>query len=394
MKYITTSVWILSLVSLFTDIATEMLYPILPIYLQSIGFSIVYIGILEGIAEATAGLSKGYFGILSDTLQKRVPFVQMGYACSAIAKPLLALFTFPLWIFFVRTIDRFGKGIRSAARDALLANESTPNTKARVFGFHRSMDTLGAVIGPCLALLYVYYYPSKYVNLLLIAGIPGLFAIISSLFLKRENSVAKKVTVQPHYFSFFNYWKKSPITYKKLVYGLLAFTLINSSDVFLLLQVKQLGLNDRQVIVMYIFYNLVYALLAFPMGILADKIGIKPILIVGLMAFAGVYFGISVNTNQYFFYGLFLLYGIYASATEGISKAWIAKIIDKNNIASAIGTFSGFQSICTMVASSLTGLIWFRFGASVAFTVTAVATLVIILYFISLPNPTREITKN
>jgi hypothetical protein len=152
LKYITRTVWILSIVSLLTDTASEMLYPIMPLYLKTIGFSIVLIGILEGVAEATAGLSKGYFGKLSDISGKRVPFVQIGYAFSAISKPMMAVFIYPLWIFFARTIDRFGKGIRTGARDAILSDEATPQTKGKVFGFHRSMDTFGAVLGPALAL--------------------------------------------------------------------------------------------------------------------------------------------------------------------------------------------------------------------------------------------------
>ena len=158
MKYITKTVWILSVVSLYTDTASEMLYPIMPIYLKTIGFSIVLIGILEGVAEAIAGLSKGYFGKLSDNLGKRVPFVQIGYAFSAISKPMIALFIYPLWVFFARTIDSVGKGIRTGARDAILSDEATPSTKGKIFGFHRSMDTMGAVLGPALALLYLYYY--------------------------------------------------------------------------------------------------------------------------------------------------------------------------------------------------------------------------------------------
>jgi len=162
MKHITRTVWILSLISLLTDTASEMLYPIMPIYLKSIGFSIVTIGILEGFAEAIAGLSKGYFGKLSDNLGRRVPFVQVGYALSSISKPMMAVFTYPLWIFFARTIDRIGKGIRTGARDAILSDEATPETKGKVFGFHRSMDTLGAAIGPTFALIYLIYHPQDY----------------------------------------------------------------------------------------------------------------------------------------------------------------------------------------------------------------------------------------
>ena len=146
MKSITRTIWILSLVSLFTDTASEMLYPIMPFYLRSIGFSVVLIGVLEGVAEATAGLSKGYFGKLSDSSGRRVPFVQVGYALSAISKPMMAILILPLWVFAARTIDRIGKGVRTGARDAILSDEATPHTKGKVFGFHRSMDTLGGVL--------------------------------------------------------------------------------------------------------------------------------------------------------------------------------------------------------------------------------------------------------
>ncbi|MFH4966203.1 MFS transporter [Gaetbulibacter sp. M235] len=392
MKYITRTVWILSLVSLFTDTASEMLYPIMPIYLKSIGFSIVLIGILEGVAEATAGLSKGYFGKLSDTSGKRVPFVQIGYAFSAISKPMMAIFVYPLWIFFARTIDRFGKGIRTGARDAILSDEATAKTKGKVFGFHRSMDTLGAVLGPSLALVYLYYFPENYITLFFIAFIPGLFAVLVSFLLKGKKADKTNLKVVAPFFSFLNYWKVSPIEYKRLVIGLLAFTLFNSSDVFLLLKAKQSGLDDTMVIGVYIFYNLIYALFAFPIGIIADKVGLKKIFIIGLLLFSVVYFGMSANKNLYLFFGLFFLYGIYASATEGISKAWISNITDKKDTATAIGTFSGFQSICTMLASSLAGLIWFQFGATITFLITAIATIIIVVYILTIPKP--EIARN
>ena len=359
----------------------------MPIYLKTIGFSIVLIGILEGVAEATAGLSKGYFGKLSDNSGKRVPFVQLGYAFSAISKPMMAIFIFPLWIFFARTIDRFGKGIRTGARDAILSDEATPETKGKVFGFHRSMDTFGAVLGPALALLYLYFYPEDYKTLFFIAFIPGLLAVLASFYLKDKKISKEKIKVSTPFFSFLKYWKVSPPAYRKLVIGLLLFTLFNSSDVFLILKAKQSGLDDTVVIGIYIFYNLVYALFAYPVGILADKIGLKTIFIMGLALFSAVYFGMAVNTNLYLFFGLFFLYGVYAAATEGISKAWISNITDKKDTATAIGTFSGLQSICTMLASSLTGLIWFNFGATAAFLTTAIVTLFVIVYFFTIPKP-------
>lgn len=380
LKVITKTVWILSIVSLFTDTASEMLYPIMPIYLKTIGFSIVLIGVLEGFAEALAGLSKGYFGQLSDKSGKRVPFVQLGYALSTISKPMMAVFTFPFWIFFARAIDRFGKGIRTGARDAILSDEATPATKGKIFGFHRSMDTLGAVIGPTLALVYLYFYPQDYKTLFYVAFIPGLLAVLSSFLLKDKTKIPIE-RKQISFFSFLNYWKTSQVQYRKLVVGLLAFTLFNSSDIFLLLKAKQAGLDDTAVIGVYIFYNLVYALCAFPIGILADKIGLKKMFVFGLSLFAIVYFGMAFSTDIYTIAILFFIYGIYAAATEGISKAWISNISDRKDTATAIGTYSGFQSICTMLASSLAGLIWFKFGANTSFIITAIATLFVTLYF-------------
>jgi sugar phosphate permease len=157
---------------MLADTDSERLYPVHPMYLQSIGFSVLLIGVLEGIAEATAGLSKGYFGKRSDGSGKRVPFVQLGYFLSAISKPMMAVFVYPGWILLARTLDRLGKGIRTGARDAMLSEEATPQTKGKVFGLHRSMDTLGAVLGPLIALLYLQFYPNDYLILFYLAFLP------------------------------------------------------------------------------------------------------------------------------------------------------------------------------------------------------------------------------
>lgn len=385
-KIITRTIWILSLVSLFTDLASEMLYPVMPLYLKHIGYTAVFIGILEGVAEAVAGLSKSYFGKLSDTMGKRLPFVQLGYAFSAISKPMLAIFVYPWWIFISRTIDRLGKGIRTGARDALLNEECSPANKGRVFGFHRSMDTLGAVFGPAIALIYLFFFPNNYTTLFLIAFIPGLLAIVSTLLIK-EKVKPKLAGIRPlkvNFFAFAAYWRKSPAPYKKLVTGLLLFALFNSSDVFLLLKMKESGLDDSATIAIYIFYNLVYALLAYPLGILADKIGLKRIFLLGLLIFVIVYTGFALNDNLTIFMVLFFLYGAYAAATEGISKAWLVTMVDKDETATAIGSYSGLQSICALIASSGCGLLWYNFGPVVTFLTTAVFTLAVILYLMRL----------
>ncbi len=382
MKYITRTIWILSFVSFFTDIATEMLYPVIPVYLQSIGFSVILIGVLEGFAEAASGLSKGYFGKLSDSVGKRVPFVQFGYALSAISRPLMVVFVFPLWVIFARTLDRFGKGIRTGARDAILSDEATPETKGKVFGFHRSMDTLGAVVGPSLALVYLYFYPQNYKTLFFIAFVPGVFAVLGSLFIKesKNTQVRSHTTTKIGLFSFLTYWKEAPLQYRKLTIGLLTFTLFNSSDIFLLLKAKESGLNDTQVIGVFIVYNLIYALFAFPLGSIADKIGLKKMYILGLIMFAIVYACMGLTHNFYIVGSMFLLYGIYSAATEGVSKAWISNICDKKDTATAIGTYTAFQSVLTMMASSLAGFLWYNFGPGSTFIVTSVASVLVVIY--------------
>lgn len=387
MRYLTRTVWILCIVSLLTDTASEMLYPVMPIYLESIGFSVLFIGVLEGVAEALAGLSKGYFGKMSDLMGKRVPFVRIGYALSAVAKPMIVIFSYPIWVLFARSADRFGKGIRTGARDAMLSAESSAATRGRVFGFHRAMDTMGAVLGPCFALVYLHFYPENYHSLFFIALIPGLMAVLATFWLKEKTQTKAHAVTHNSFFSFLHYWKQSPATYRKLVLGLLLFALFNSSDMFLLLKAKNAGMDDTKVIGIYILYNLAYALFAFPMGILADRLGLKNIFILGLIVFSAVYFGMAFTQSTMVMAALFVMYGLYAAANEGISKAWISNIVKKEDTATAIGTYAGLQSVCSLLASSITGFVWFTFGAIAAFILTAIITLLLVIYFFRLPEP-------
>lgn len=381
-KIITRTILLISLVSFFNDIASEMLYPVMPVYLKSIGFSIALIGILEGIAEATAGISKGYFGNLSDKTGKRLPFVQIGYLLSAVSKPLMALFTAPLWIFTARTFDRLGKGIRTSARDAILSDETTSQYKARVFGFHRAFDTLGACIGPVLALIYLYFYPEQYYWLFIIAFVPGLFSIIITFFIKERKTIETQIK-KPGFFSYLSYWKIAGTNYKLLLFGLLAFAFFNSSDAFLLLMLKNQGLSDVQMIGVYIFYNLIYALLSMPIGILADKLGMKKILIFGLICFAIVYFGMAFSFKIWQFAILFFIYGIYAASTEGVSKALISNISDKSNTATAIGFYTSFLSIFTMLASSIAGVLY-MINPVLMFVFSGIGVSLVAIYFMTI----------
>ncbi|MBC7775374.1 MAG: MFS transporter [Phycisphaerae bacterium] len=371
---------------MFTDVASEMLYPVMPVYLKSIGFSIVLIGVLEGFAEAIAGLSKGYFGNLSDRLGRRIPFVQIGYSLSAVSKPMMAVFTYPLWVFFARTTDRLGKGIRTGARDALLSDEATPETKGRVFGFHRSLDTFGAVIGPLLALIFLQWYPGAYQTLFFLAFLPGLLAIAFTVLIREKKKAQAGGPTKPGFLDFLGYWRRSPAQYRQLVSALLVFTLFNSSDVFLLLQIKAAGLSDSAVIGMYVFYNVVYALASYPLGILADRIGMRRVFVLGLLLFAAVYAGMAFASVWPAFAALFFLYGIYAAATEGIAKAWLTNICAKKDTATAIGTYTAFQSIGALIASSLAGLIWYSAGAATVFIMSACVGIAVAIYLGRLNN--------
>ena len=265
----------------------------------------------------------------------------------------------------------------------MLSDEAIPANKGKVFGFHRGMDTLGAVIGPATALLILYFYPGAYRMLFYIAFIPGIISILCTFFVKEKKTAPKPNKIKTHFFDFIKYWKTSPAEYRRLVTGLLLFALFNSSDMFLILKIKENGFSDTEAIGVYIFYNLVYAACSFPLGKLGDRIGLKKVFILGLAVFGSVYFGMSVCNNLYLFFLLFFLYGIFAAATEGISKAWIATITDKKDTATAIGTYTGFQSICTLLASSLAGFVWYAFGATTLFLTTGGFTVLILGYFIT-----------
>lgn len=372
-----------------------MLYPVMPIYLSSIGFSIALIGILEGFAESTIGISKGYFGKQSDISGKRLPFIQWGYALTVIGKTAMVLIAHPVWVFFTRSLDRLGKGVRTGARDAMLSDEATDENKGKIFGFHRSLDTLGAVIGPLLALIYLYYYPEDYKMLFFLAFIPGVVAVLLTFFLKDKKRQDTFIKKKGSFLSFLSYWKEAPLVYRRVLIGLLVFALVNSSDLFLILRLKETGMSDTWVIGGFIFYNLVYAIFSFPLGILADKIGLKKIFIFGLFVFVGVYLGMAMDLPAKMYLILFGCYGIFSAATEGVAKAWISNIAAKKDTATAIGLFAGFQSVCAFLASSLTGLIWYAYGAGVAFTATAIVVLGVSTYFVFLrTNTTKTILIN
>lgn len=379
MKYVTRTVWILSVISLLNDISSEMLYPVLPLFLQAIGFNAAMMGALEGLAEATVGMSKGYFGAMSDARGRRLPFVRLGYFLSGISKPMMALWSFPAWIFAARSADKLGKGIRTASRDAILSDEATHGTKGRVFGFHRTMDTLGAAVGPSLALVLIYFFPGQYRMMFLISVIPVMIGV-GLTYLMREREHAPHPERQYTILAVFTYFRDSTPAFRRLTIGILLFSLFNSSDLFLLMRIKAATHNDQYVIGAYIFYNLVYALASLPLGAAGDRFGLRPTYIVGLFLFAGVYALIAIGSSMTIFACAFLLYGLYSAATEGISKALVTSLVPASETASAIGSLSGLTSLMALAASILTGIMWDQVSATIALLVSASGALVAAVY--------------
>ena len=390
MKYITRTIFILSVVSLFNDVSSEMLYPVMPLFLSSIGFSSVLIGLLEGFAEATAGLSKGYFGRWSDASGKRLPFVNAGYLMSAISKPMMSFFTNPAWIFTARASDRLGKGVRTAARDAILSDESTPENKGKVFGFHKMMDTVGATIGPAFALVFLYYYPAHYKLIFLIAFVPAILGTLLT-FIVKEKQMPHQAKQSFRLSQTFDYLKTASADYKKLVAALLLFALFNSSDLFLLMKIKASCNNDSYVIGCYILYNLVFAAAAFPLGHLADNFGMKKTLLFGFFMFVLVYAGFGFNSSFTGFLFLFVLYGLYTAATDGVSKALISNMVPKTETASAIGTYSGLSSIMVLLASVIAGLIWKYISPEAVFIFSAAGVSLVFVLLASMKLKEKQI---
>ncbi len=366
-------VLILGMISFFTDFASEMLYPVVPLFLTSVlGASMAVVGIIEGVAEVTASLLKGYFGALSDKLRKRAVFVKIGYTLSAIVKPLPGFFPFIGTVVTSRTLDRVGKGIRTAPRDALLAANADKTNRGAIFGFHRSMDTLGAVVGPLIALLVLYLSGDNYRLVFYFAIIPSVGAIYFA-FRAKESSAVKTESKE---YNFGEFWRTAPRAYKKLLVLIAVFSVANSSDVFLILKLKSIS-SDFTAILGYVFFNVIYALFSYPAGILSDKFSKRIIFGAGLIIFSLVYAGFSFADNLIIIFILFTLYGFYSAATDGISKAWISDFVEDENRATAIGLYNSVTGLGILVGSSLAGVLWDSFSSAVPFTFSAIVSFVI-----------------
>jgi len=376
---ISRNVLMMGLVSFFNDFASEMVYPIVPIFLTTVlGAPISAVGLIEGIAESTASLLKAVSGRMSDKMKKRKIFVIFGYSFSTLSKVILGFANAWPMVLFGRFVDRFGKGARTSARDALIAESSTESNRGRSFGYHRAMDTMGAVVGPLSALLLLHYFSNDLRTIFFIAFIPGIIGVILLLAFVRETpiSVFQKPIQKLS-------WKNLDTSFKIFLFISFIFAIGNSSDAFLILRAQNLGLSVTMAVLAYVLFNFTYVLFSVPAGIISDKIGSRKVLFAGFVLFGLVYLFFGLTQSSAMPWILFPIYGCYMALTEGIGKAYIANMVSHENSGTVFGIYQTVIGLCTFFASLIAGLLWDHVSVSAPFVFGSVMAFVsAFLFFI------------
>ncbi|MCX5714359.1 MAG: MFS transporter [Candidatus Omnitrophica bacterium] len=354
---------LLGFTSLLTDISSEMVYPILPIYLVTrLGASPAILGFIEGVAESLASLAKMFSGYFSDKFKSRKPFTIAGYSGSALGKFFLFISSSWFYILFARVIDRLGKGIRTAPRDALIAENAKEKKTGMAFGLHRAMDTSGACVGVILVYFFITRFKGDFKDIFLFALIPAFLGVII-LFLVKEKGGQQAAPSRKLQFK----WGALDKRLKWFLIFTFVFTLGNSSNQFLLLRAKQLGNPLPKVILFYLLYNIVYGLVSYPAGKLSDRIGRQKLLVAGYLFYGLVYLGFALNSRVDGFLLLFAVYGLYMGFTEGVEKAFVSDIAPENLRATTIGLHAMLVGAGLLPASLLAGVLWKFMGAAAPF---------------------------
>jgi MFS family permease len=380
-------VFILGVVSFLTDVSSEMVYPLVPLFLTSVlGAPLTAVGIIEGLAESAASLFKTVGGWASDRLRMRRPLVMAGYALSAAAKPLLAAaYVWPVAL-LVRFGDRTGKGVRSAPRDALVADVTPLKQRGRAFGFHRAADTLGAVVGPAVALGLLALFSNNFRLIFILAFIPAVagVALVSLVRERPPPPAAAGATTST--------WRELGVGFYVFLGVSLVFALGNSSDVFLLLRAKDVGLSNSEVVLSYMLFNLVYAVVAMPAGIASDRLGRRNVIGLGFAVFAAVYVGFGLAGGTAVIWPLFAVYGLHMALTEGVGRAFVADFVPSERRAIALGLYQGALGAMILLSSVIAGVMWEAVDPAAPFFLggaTALAALVLLLVALR-PRPIED----
>jgi MFS family permease len=354
----------LGAVSFLTDVSSEMIYPLLPLFLAgTLGVSAGVIGLVEGAAESTAAVLKLASGWWSDRVRRRKPLVVAGYVIASVARPLIALAQSATHVLLIRISDRIGKGIRTAPRDALIADSVEPAIRGRAFGFHRAADHSGAVAGPLIAWMLLEHGAVSLRTVFALAAIPAALAVITVITAVREPPPAPvpraEARVQLATDLGGRFWA---------VLGVLfVFTLGNSTDAFLLLRATEVGVSAALIPILWAMLHLVKAVSSTPGGALSDRFGRRPLLIAGWTLYAGVYLALGSAGAEWQVWVLFAVYGVYFGLTEGVEKALIADLVPAARRGAAFGWFNLAIAVGALPASVLFGMVWDAHGAQAAF---------------------------
>ncbi|MGB9720443.1 MAG: MFS transporter [bacterium] len=371
-SFLSRNIFALGLVSLFTDLSTEMSYAIIPIFLKEVlKAQPLFIGLVEAIAESTASILKTFSGYISDRFKKRKLFIFLGYTFSAVVKPLLALATQSWHILIVRFADRFGKGIRTAPRDALIAESTTEEYYGRSYGFHRAMDTMGAILGPLFAFLILSHSHQNYRLLFALAFIPGLIALFFIIFGVKDIVPEKEKKFK------FSLREINP-QLKTFLIIMIIFTLGNSSDAFLLLRAKELGLGVTLVPILWLVFNISYFLWSYPAGYISDRVGRKKTITFGFLIYSITYTALAFNKNVYLLWPIFIVYGLYYGFTEGNLRAYIADLTSTEQRGTVFGIYHTVVGITLLPANLLMGYLWQKFSFDIALLIGASFSLIAI----------------
>lgn len=387
------NVILLGLVSFFSDISAEMVYPIIPLYLTSaFGATPALIGLIEGIAESLASLLKVFSGYITDKWGKKKPIAFVGYATGLVYK--IALIFAGSWggILGARVIDRVGKGIRTAPRDVMVCDSADGNNLGKAFGVHKALDMAGSAVGIFLSYLLLQNAANTaaYKELFSISIIPAILGLLMFLFIKEKRTHVAMNKREP----FWQNIKKLDGQLKLYLFVALLFTLGNSSNAFLLLRAKSVGFADNQVILLYLVFNVIASILSIPLGRLSDRVGRKKLLVSGYIVFSIVYLGFALASSQVTILLSFILYGFYSAMITGVERAYIAEISPKDLKGTMLGLHSTIVGIALLPASLIAGLLWDGFGASSPFlfgsAMSLIAALILLLF---MKNQTRSAPK-